>query len=180
MEHCTILDSKEIVYAIVYDVPSSIDTKFRATLHRSDNLTECTRAWRNLWRRFRANSRDVSNVSVSFSLATNDRTSQKYIFWPCSLAFVPGRLRFSSWRNRRRSTKCHANSFPDLAPGRYLGDPEGRVDGAVRRIWKSPHAMGDEGEFPGQGTWNRYRLTNRGLRITDSMDPTESVSSTLA
>lgn len=49
--------------------------------------------------------------------------------------------------------------------------------------WKdseiSPQTIENEGEFPGQETWNRYRLTNRGLRITDSMDPTESVSSAL-
>jgi len=139
---------------LLTNVSSSIDAKFRATSHRSDNLTK--RTWRSLWRWFRANSRDVLNVSVSFSLATKDRTSQKYILRPCSLAFVPGRLRFSSRRKRRRSTKCHTNpfylSFYRSCSGRYLSDPEGRVDRAVRGIRKSPPPTRwrDEGEFPGQ------------------------------
>lgn len=55
----------------------SLIEKFRATSHRSDNLIKRTRTWRSLWRRFRANSRDVSNIPVSFFLATNDRISQR-------------------------------------------------------------------------------------------------------
>lgn len=144
--------------------------------------------------------------SLSLSPAADDRNDRKYVFRPCSLAFVPGRLRFSSGGNGRRSTECHANSsrrglsFPDLSLRsgismiQEVAAPMASLEGFGSRhpscsplssALLPPHPFHvprsrARGEFPGQETRNRYRLRNRGLRITGSTDPTESVSSASA
>lgn len=85
-------------------------------------------------------------VPVSFSPATNNRTSQKYIFRSCSLAFVPGRLRFSSWRNGRRSTTRIPSTFRTSIPLRSVS----RWSRGSRR-WKdseiSPHDRETKANF---------------------------------
>lgn len=123
-------------------------------------------------------TRAMCPTSLSSPVA-DDRNGRKYVFRSCFLAFVPGRFRFSSRRNGRRSTKCHANSshfsFPVLAPA-GISVIQKVVPIAPLEAFgsASPFLVRGgfgEGEFPGQETRNRYRLRNRGLRITDPTDP---------
>jgi len=133
---------------LLTDVPSSIDAKFRATSHRSDNLTK--RTWRSLWRWFRANSRDVSlslwRRKIELVKSTSCGLVLSLLFLDDSAFLrdgredeVPSATRIPSIF---RSTDLALVDISVIQKAASMAPLEG-----FGNLSPSPHAMG---EFPGQ------------------------------